>query len=153
MDWQHKFKTQVMSPNVGEADAPEYLFTNRRAMRQPVEGSVAFDSLEADSEMFRGIKSGQAHSDHGHDAHSSVTLKNNLHVSLEDDAEAAGENLDQWITGFPHGFEVNEQTIARGQQRFNIYCSVCHGYAGHGDGLVNERAMACLLYTSDAADE
>lgn len=65
-----------------------------------------------------------------------------MHVSLEDDAEAAGENLDQWITGFPHGFEVNEQTIARGQQRFNIYCSVCHGYAGHGDGLVNERAMA-----------
>jgi mono/diheme cytochrome c family protein len=28
---------------------------------------------------------------------------------------------------------------------FNINCSVCHGYAGEGDGLVNQRAMALAV--------
>ena len=30
----------------------------------------------------------------------------------------------------------------RGKQRFEIYCSACHGYSGNGDGLVNQRAMS-----------
>ena len=46
------------------------------------------------------------------------------------------------MTEFPEDIEINETTLARGQQRFNIYCSVCHGYAGNGDGLVNQRAEA-----------
>ena len=30
-------------------------------------------------------------------------------------------------------------SIERGQERFNIYCSVCHGYQGNGRGMVGER--------------
>ena len=135
MDWQHKYKTQVLSPNIAEKDSPAYLFNNRRAMRQPVEGSVRFGSMEIDSEMFRGIKSG-VHADHGS---LTVGLKSDVPVSMTAQED---ENLDQWITGFPNGFEVNESTLARGKERFNIYCSVCHGYAGNGDGLVNKRALA-----------
>ena len=29
--------------------------------------------------------------------------------------------------------------MARGQQRFNIYCSPCHGRTGIGDGMVVRR--------------
>jgi mono/diheme cytochrome c family protein len=36
---------------------------------------------------------------------------------------------------------MDAATLERGQQRFNIYCSACHGYAGFGDGAVNQRAM------------
>ena len=36
---------------------------------------------------------------------------------------------------------MDAATLERGQQRFNIYCSACHGYAGFGDGAVNKRAM------------
>lgn len=32
------------------------------------------------------------------------------------------------------------QLMKRGQQRFNIYCSTCHGLEGYGDGLVSRRA-------------
>lgn len=85
--------------------------------------------------MFRGIKSG-VHADHGS---LTVGLKSDVPVSMTAQED---ENLDQWITGFPKGFEVNESTLARGEERFNIYCSVCHGYAGNGDGLVNMRALA-----------
>ena len=31
--------------------------------------------------------------------------------------------------------------VERGQERFNIACSPCHGYSGHGDGLVARRAQ------------
>jgi len=40
-------------------------------------------------------------------------------------------------TGFP--FRVDERVMARGQERFNIYCSPCHGRTGLGDGLVVRR--------------
>lgn len=134
MDWQHKFKTQVMSPNIAEKDSPDYLFMNKRAMRQPVEGSVRFGSLETSSEMFRGIKAEFANTS------ATVGLKNVVMTSTAQPQDE--ENLDQWITGFPEGFVVNEESLARGKERFNIYCSVCHGYAGNGDGLVNQRAVA-----------
>ncbi len=142
MDWQHKFKTQVLSPNVGTKDNVDYLFIDDRAMRQPVEGSVAFGSMMDDSEMFYGIKK---------DAFEASMLAKDARFQLAstssedkdgDDAAAPAEDVSQWITGFPEGFEVNQAALDRGQQRFNIYCAVCHGYAGNGDGLVNRRALA-----------
>ena len=40
-------------------------------------------------------------------------------------------------TMFP--FPVDEKVMARGQERFNIYCSPCHGRTGLGDGMVVRR--------------
>jgi mono/diheme cytochrome c family protein len=34
---------------------------------------------------------------------------------------------------------VDAQVMARGQERFNIYCSPCHGRTGLGDGMVVRR--------------
>ena len=31
--------------------------------------------------------------------------------------------------------------VRRGQQRFDIFCSACHGYAGEGDGMVVQRGF------------
>ena len=36
-------------------------------------------------------------------------------------------------------FRVDEAVMARGRQRFNIYCSPCHGQTGMGDGMVVRR--------------
>ena len=36
-------------------------------------------------------------------------------------------------------FEITPEILARGQERFNIYCSVCHGRTGHADGMVVRR--------------
>lgn len=38
-------------------------------------------------------------------------------------------------------FPVTEQVLARGQQRFNIYCSPCHGEAGDGNGMIVQRGL------------
>ena len=47
----------------------------------------------------------------------------------------------QWASALPASMKLDQATLERGQQRFNIYCSACHGYAGYGDGAVNQRAM------------
>jgi mono/diheme cytochrome c family protein len=52
-------------------------------------------------------------------------------------AATGGPNLP-WLTDFPT--EVSEEMLALGKQRFEITCSVCHGYAGEGNGLVHRRA-------------
>jgi hypothetical protein len=36
-------------------------------------------------------------------------------------------------------FPVTDDVMARGQERFNIYCSPCHGRTGLGDGMVVRR--------------
>jgi mono/diheme cytochrome c family protein len=57
---------------------------------------------------------------------------------LNDDALLyTGKQGDADATVFP--FPVTEQVMARGQERFNIYCSPCHGRAGLGDGMVVRR--------------
>lgn len=38
----------------------------------------------------------------------------------------------QWATGFP--MPVTTTLVARGQARFNIYCTACHGWDGAGNG-------------------
>jgi mono/diheme cytochrome c family protein len=44
-----------------------------------------------------------------------------------------------WVKEFP--ISVTLKTMKRGQERYNIYCSSCHGLAGDGDGLVTRRAL------------
>jgi len=36
-------------------------------------------------------------------------------------------------------FQIDESVMKRGQERFNIYCSPCHGRTGLGDGMVVRR--------------
>jgi mono/diheme cytochrome c family protein len=43
----------------------------------------------------------------------------------------------QLADGFP--FPVTKEVIDRGQQRFDIYCSECHGRAGDGNGMIPSR--------------
>ncbi len=58
----------------------------------------------------------------------------------EDDATYRGKQGDEWITTIP--VPVTGALLARGRQRFDIYCSPCHGLAGYGDGMVAKRAEA-----------
>lgn len=37
--------------------------------------------------------------------------------------------------------ELNEALLQRGMERYNIYCSMCHGYDGAGSGVVVQRGF------------
>jgi len=43
-----------------------------------------------------------------------------------------------FTTEFP--LPVTEALMARGQERFDIFCATCHGIGGAGDGMVHRRA-------------
>lgn len=46
--------------------------------------------------------------------------------------------LGDWVAAIP--VEVTPRLMQRGRERFDIYCSPCHGLAGNGDGIVAARA-------------
>ncbi len=43
-----------------------------------------------------------------------------------------------WLSGIPA--DKDAALMERGQERFGIFCSACHGQSGKGDGLVHQRA-------------
>ena len=55
----------------------------------------------------------------------------------EDVLLQTGKNGQDDAEVFP--FPVTDAVMARGQERFNIYCSPCHGRTGNGDGRVVRR--------------
>ncbi|MEY4119298.1 MAG: hypothetical protein RLZZ116_2626 [Planctomycetota bacterium] len=58
----------------------------------------------------------------------------------------------KWADRLPDGMTMSKELLERGQQRYNIYCSACHGYAGYGDGAVNKRAMELMSSSEGPAN-
>jgi len=44
----------------------------------------------------------------------------------------------QWARGFPAAITVDARLMARGRERFTIYCQPCHGALGDGKGIVSQ---------------
>jgi mono/diheme cytochrome c family protein len=57
----------------------------------------------------------------------------------EDDALYTGKVNGQLVDNVP--FAVSHADLKRGQERFNIYCSPCHGRLGDGNGMVVQRGL------------
>lgn len=58
----------------------------------------------------------------------------------DDTAFYTGKTADgKLLDTFP--FPVTRAVIQRGQERFNIYCSPCHGRLGNGDGKIPQRGF------------
>jgi mono/diheme cytochrome c family protein len=57
----------------------------------------------------------------------------------EDALLYTGKDGQNDATEFP--FPVTDQVMARGRERFDIYCSPCHGRTGNGDGMVVRRGF------------
>lgn len=57
----------------------------------------------------------------------------------DDDALYTGKLDGKPVAEFP--VEIDRALLQRGQERFNIYCSMCHGYTGRGDGMIVQRGF------------
>ncbi len=89
---------------------------------QPLERSAFFEDGRASRPLLPGtIAQGQ--------------LRDNDHLYT-------GKLGDKPATTFP--FPITKETLARGQQRFDIYCSPCHGRLGTGKGMVALRGFKRL---------
>lgn len=59
---------------------------------------------------------------------------------------APGPNGTTLVSSFPNAIDefpvaVTKELIDRGQDRYNIYCIVCHGPVGNGDGMIVRRGF------------
>jgi mono/diheme cytochrome c family protein len=57
----------------------------------------------------------------------------------DDEALYTGKVGGQVVDQFP--FAIAENDLQRGQARFNIYCTPCHGRLGDGQGMVVQRGL------------
>jgi mono/diheme cytochrome c family protein len=58
----------------------------------------------------------------------------------------AGANAQEGKAGDPDDaadfpFPVTAEVVARGRERFEIFCAMCHGYTGEGDGMIVRRGF------------
>jgi mono/diheme cytochrome c family protein len=63
-----------------------------------------------------------------------------LGMLRDDDLLYTGKVDGQLATTFP--FTVTRAVLARGQERYNIYCSPCHGLVGDGNGMIVQRGFS-----------
>lgn len=57
----------------------------------------------------------------------------------DDEALYTGRVNGEFVDTFP--FAISHDDMARGQQRFNVYCTPCHGRLGDGNGMVVQRGL------------
>ena len=57
----------------------------------------------------------------------------------DDEALYTGKLAGQAVDEYP--FAIGRAELMRGQERFNIYCTPCHGRLGDGNGMVVSRGL------------
>lgn len=105
-------------------------FTDGRTGRPEVPNTVAFGMAAFDP---------TAHAD---EAWAAPLLAERAATLAEDDALYRGytvgdDGTKTYTDVMP--VRVTDAMLARGEERFNIYCSVCHGFQGDGKGMVGQK--------------
>jgi mono/diheme cytochrome c family protein len=111
-------------------------FANGLASQQPIQGTIPRGYLRDDKpEFYTGKKSRPG-------ATATATPAQQ---------QIAGGAQQQQVAGapqssFPDDVEeipipVTKEIVQRGQERYNIFCSACHGMTGNGDGMIVRRGF------------
>jgi len=91
--------------------------------RPPVQGTIPRGYLRSDRAFFTGKKD-----------QPSAT------ATPAASPQAGGTNsYPDDVDQFP--FPITKETVERGRQRYEIFCVVCHGLTGHGDGMIVRRGF------------
>ena len=116
-------------------DQPRYkaykksdFFTDGRAMRDLPEGTVSRGNLRENKAFYTGKKE---------NAGQPTT------APAQTTTDASGNTL---VTSFPDAIEefpvpVTEELLNRGEERYKVFCIVCHGPVGNGDGMIVRRGF------------
>ena len=103
-------------------------FSDRLGSRQPIEGTVARGFLRSDTEFFTGKKP---------KAPGATATPAQQQTAGTQGAQASTFPDD--IDTFP--LPVTKEVVERGRQRYDIFCSACHGLTGNGDGMIVRRGF------------
>ena len=106
-------------------------FTDRLGSRQPIEGTVARGNLRSDTEFFTGKKAG---------SRVATTPQQQIAgTQANAPANAPANTFPDDVDTFP--LPITKEVVERGRQRYEIFCSACHGLTGNGDGMIVRRGF------------
>src|SRR5215467_6045938 len=100
-------------------------FTDGLSTRQPIAGTIPRGYLRADTEYFTGKKAKAPGA--------------KATPAPQPSPGAQQNNFPDDLDTFP--FPVTREIVVRGQERYNIFCSACHGMTGNGDGMIVRRGF------------
>lgn len=115
-------------------DQPRYkaykesqFFGDNRASRDLPEGTVARGLLKENKALYTGKKEGVA--------------------PVAAPLTTTDPNGNMLVASFPDAVEefpvpVTKELIDRGEQRYKVFCIVCHGPTGNGDGMIVRRGFS-----------
>jgi mono/diheme cytochrome c family protein len=110
--------------------------------RPLIPGTVPRGYLRADRELFLGkkpVSGNQAGPTLTQPAGAQATAPSiNLPTAPASGTSTSALYPDD-VDTFP--FAITRDDLKRGQERFDIFCSVCHGAAGYGDGMIARRGF------------
>jgi mono/diheme cytochrome c family protein len=106
-------------------------FGDGLSARPPVEGTIPRGYLRADTGFFTGKK---------------TRMPAGATPGGPQPTASAPGGATQVAAAYPDDIEVlplpvTDETLKRGQERYNIFCSVCHGLTGYGDGMIVRRGF------------
>ena len=102
-------------------------FGDAISVSQPIAGTIPRGFLRSDKALFTGKKDNANTSQAAQPAQPATNANANANPYTDD------------TDTFP--FPITEQTARRGRERYDIFCSVCHGLTGHGDGMIVRRGF------------
>lgn len=115
-------------------DQPRYkaykkseFFSDKRGSRDMVEGTIPRGQLREDKAFYTGKVDNP-----------------NANAVAATTTDSTGNTV---VASFPNDVDqfpvpVTKELVDRGQERYNIYCIVCHGPLGNGDGMIVRRGFS-----------
>ena len=116
-------------------------FRDGLSTRPPIEGTVARGFLKTDTEFFTGKKAGRTSAN----AAAVPALTPLTRLAPQPAGTGAAPAL-QGPAAYPDDVEVfpivvTKDVVVRGKERYEIFCSACHGPTGNGDGMIVRRGF------------
>lgn len=127
-----------------EAYEASKFFKDGLSARPLVEGTVPRGYLREDAHLYTGKKSAGSQNQSGRSASAPTTASNSnsgaaVAAGAQSSSTSGAAMFPDDVDTFP--FPVTKEVVARGQERYQIFCSMCHGATGAGDGMVVRRGF------------
>jgi mono/diheme cytochrome c family protein len=108
--------------------------------RPPIDGTIARGFLKTDTEFFTGKKAGKG------GASAATAATEPTAGSQSSSTTTAAGAVPTGAAAYPDDVEVfpiqvTEIVVERGKERYEIFCSACHGLTGNGDGMIVRRGF------------
>lgn len=121
-------------------------FRDGLSTRPPIDGTIARGFLKTDTEFFTGKKAGKGGSATAGTAASQSPAEPTAGSQSGTTATAGAATAPTGAAAYPDDVEVfpiavTAETVARGKERYEIFCSACHGLTGNGDGMIVRRGF------------